>query len=163
MEWAAAEARLAAAELGDVQAWLAAAGPEPAGPLGAEVWVFDRQLGRVLLVRHRWRGWVPPGGQVEPGETPRAAARRELLEEAGLRAELLHRPALAAVRSYHPGAPATLSLSYVAVVDAAVPLVAEEGQPAAWTPLDEEWESCFPGDRALMRRHAERIAHGVTG
>ncbi|MEU8268458.1 NUDIX domain-containing protein [Sphaerisporangium sp. NPDC049002] len=28
-----------------------------------------------------WRGWVPPGGEVGAGETPRAAASRELREE----------------------------------------------------------------------------------
>ncbi|MFD0598441.1 NUDIX domain-containing protein [Catellatospora coxensis] len=40
-------------------------------PLGAEVWVFDPARTRVVLVRHPWRAWVPPGGRVEPGETPR--------------------------------------------------------------------------------------------
>ena len=30
-----------------------------------------------------------PGGRVEPGETPRAGAGRELFEETGVRAELL--------------------------------------------------------------------------
>ncbi|HET9142967.1 NUDIX domain-containing protein [Actinophytocola sp.] len=34
--------------------------------------------------RHRMRGWVSPGGKVEPGETPRMAAARELMEEAEL-------------------------------------------------------------------------------
>ncbi|MEX1022585.1 MAG: NUDIX domain-containing protein [Dehalococcoidia bacterium] len=39
----------------------------------------------VLLLRFRLRDgrevWIPPGGGVEPGETPEEAARRELLEE----------------------------------------------------------------------------------
>jgi 8-oxo-dGTP pyrophosphatase MutT (NUDIX family) len=45
--------------------------------------------GRVLLLR--WRDpvsgvafWEPPGGGLEDGETPLAAARRELWEETGL-------------------------------------------------------------------------------
>ncbi|MFE6286593.1 NUDIX domain-containing protein [Streptomyces sp. NPDC057877] len=45
---------------------------------------------RVLLVldRHR-RSWELPGGMIEPGETPRQAALRELSEETGQRADEL--------------------------------------------------------------------------
>ena len=47
--------------------------------------VFCRHGGEILLVRHkRLDLWLPVGGEIEPGETPLDAARRELAEETGL-------------------------------------------------------------------------------
>ena len=58
-------------------------------PLGQKapykyVVVLSRYRGKILLSRHRDRStWETQGGHIEPGETPMAAARRELYEESG--------------------------------------------------------------------------------
>lgn len=61
----------------------------------ARVLVFD-PAGRVLLIRCEvvrrdgklFRFWLTPGGEIEPDEEPRVAARRELREELGLELEV---------------------------------------------------------------------------
>ena len=58
----------------------------------ATVFVFGAVDGdyRLGLVFHPRLGvWIPPGGHVEPDETPAEAALREVAEEAGLAATLL--------------------------------------------------------------------------
>lgn len=47
------------------------------------------ETGRALLILHKKLGvWLPPGGHVEPNETPDAAVLREIFEETGVRANL---------------------------------------------------------------------------
>ncbi|MEU4269390.1 NUDIX domain-containing protein [Streptomyces sp. NPDC026092] len=74
MDEAAADACHASWEFDDARAWLEEARRRPMEPLAAEVWVTDPACELVLLVKHRVRGWVPPGGKVEPGEAPRMPA-----------------------------------------------------------------------------------------
>lgn len=52
---------------------------------GAHILVTDAG-GRVLVVRSTYMGpgWMLPGGRVERGETPQAAAERETQEETGI-------------------------------------------------------------------------------
>ena len=51
--------------------------------------------GRVLLHKHKKLGrWFPPGGHIDPHELPDDAAVREVLEESGVRVELVGERAL---------------------------------------------------------------------
>jgi 8-oxo-dGTP diphosphatase len=60
---------------------------ETGTPYGAHTLVY-RPSGELLLVRHEGVDmWVLPGGEIDPGESFRETARRELTEEAGLDAD----------------------------------------------------------------------------
>lgn len=64
--------------------WRLRAVIRPPVTFGVRCVVFD-DAERVLLVRHTYMdGWHFPGGAVDPGESARDAAARELLEETGL-------------------------------------------------------------------------------
>ena len=64
--------------------------PEPRNPSPTVDIVVADSEGRVLLIERANEpfGWALPGGFIDYGETAAAAARRELLEETSLTAEL---------------------------------------------------------------------------
>jgi 8-oxo-dGTP pyrophosphatase MutT (NUDIX family) len=59
----------------------------PAGHITASAWVLDPVGQQALLIHHRTLDkWFQPGGHIEPDDTSLlAAARRELIEECGLK------------------------------------------------------------------------------
>lgn len=142
-------------EFDNARAWLEQARHGSIPPIAAEVWALDHEHRHVLLVRHRRRGWVPPGGKVDFGETPIEAAARELREETGVAGKLDPVPAAVSVRSYRSDWEPTLGLSYVTTIDRALPLSEEDGQPAAWIPLEHDWETVFPEDQGRIREHVQ--------
>lgn len=134
----------------EVHSWFQAEWAAEPQPLASDVWVFTPDFQRLLVVEHRWRGLVPPGGKVEVGETPREGAVRELAEEAGIHPILAGRPAFASVRAYRRDWPATLSLSYWAIADPALELDSEPGQPVRWVDVNSAWRTFHERDALVI-------------
>lgn len=58
--------------------------PTPSNVVRIAAAIVLDDAGRMLVVRKRGtRAFIQPGGKIEPGESPEAALRRELLEELG--------------------------------------------------------------------------------
>lgn len=107
------------------------------GPTRAVAVVLFDEHGRVLMVRQNYGRhlWGLPGGVVEPGETPTAAAIREAAEETGLTVELDHLIGLYHVRSRRGGT-RFMFAGRIAGGEAAVPPGGEIAE-VRWFPTGE--------------------------
>lgn len=99
--------------------------------MGAGAIIFDG-IGRVRLVRQNYgdRRYTLPGGEVEVGEAPHAAALRELAEETGLRATVSHLVSVYWLTRRDLACPYALFGFRCEVVDDAMPLVPDTDEIA---------------------------------
>jgi ADP-ribose pyrophosphatase YjhB (NUDIX family) len=101
--------------------------------------VYPRHAGRVLLIRHQGLGvWLPPGGEIEPGETPLQAAQRALRQETGLEGSFPHTseidgapPGMIGYEEHLAGAKGT-HLNFVFVADVLSEIVRANDPLDAW-------------------------------
>lgn len=104
--------------------------------------ILFKSNGKIFLVKRGDDGtWAVPGGKLEPGETPEAAARREVLEECGF--------------DYgKPLTPHTLVDGYVTYLAASVEpfeaVLNDENQAYGWFAPDELPEPLHPGMSAML-------------
>ncbi len=119
----------------------------------ATVYIIKDQ--KVLLVyHHKFQKWLPPGGHVEPNESPTEAAKREVLEETGLTIEFIrqenvwvdYKNATSFERPYlcltedipaHKDMPPHQHLDFVYIAKPIAQVQEAEDDPCRWFGLDE--------------------------
>jgi 8-oxo-dGTP pyrophosphatase MutT (NUDIX family) len=111
------------------------------------------KIPKVLLVRARKdpAHWIFPKGHIDPGETARFAAKRELLEEAGIKADLSSRAGRCTFRLNAE----TYDVEYFLCRYISTEHAGETGRTPSWYPIDEALNLLtFVDSRRLLKRIA---------
>jgi ADP-ribose pyrophosphatase YjhB (NUDIX family) len=137
--------------------------PEPVSIASASVLVVNND--RVLLVlrgRAPNRGlWALPGGRVEPGESPEAAALRELAEETGIIVDGLRRIDTVDVPPSAEGEPRVTIAVFTGAWRAGTPRSGDDAAEARWIGLADVGRMALTeGTRAMIERHG-KAAHAA--
>lgn len=95
---------------------------------------------QLFVIQHKAGHWAFPKGHADPGESPRQAAERELLEESGLRVRRYVLPGTFSerYRFHHEGSLILKTVSYrAAEVEGDVTLQLDEVVDFCWVPIDD--------------------------
>lgn len=125
---------------------------------GPGLTLVRRRPGRDALLAGLWEF---PGGRLEPGEGPRAAAARELAEEIGLESPAL--APLVVVSHRYPDRALELHFFHAALAEDSIPALPVTATAAGWrwTPWDQLTPEAVPAANrsALARLPGWRAQH----
>ncbi|MCG2634178.1 MAG: Nudix family hydrolase [Gammaproteobacteria bacterium] len=138
---------------------------DPDTPLQVALAVVCNDHRRILIsqrgaARHLGGAWEFPGGKLDPGETPKAALARELLEETGLICECAE--PLVRLTEHYPASPThaaqTVALHCFRVIRYRGTAESRIGQPLQWINLEQLKNYPMPAiNRAIVT--ALRLPH----
>jgi bis(5'-nucleosidyl)-tetraphosphatase len=137
---------------------------------GSVVYHVDREEAerRYLLLRHRDGGhWALPKGRIEPGESERAAARREIGEETGIGQLRVHDRFRTEIHyGFRRGAEQVEKtvVYFLAESEGADVALSSEHTEFAWLGAEEaEARMTYPEGRRVLRQAEEYLSREESG
>ena len=119
-----------------------------------------------LMILDAYGHWALPKGGIEPGETPEAAALREIREETGIVGAIERRLPDVRYRFHDRGEEIDKRVHYflVRALNHGVRIQTEEIRDAAWVPYDEALRRCsYENLRPALEAAAEHLGLAEQG